>query len=122
MSRVENDRDMVAKIIVPSTTSSINNPTSGDTISVCTHTVSSNKLGHVVGITITGSAAGTFYLDIDGDNVYTLRIAANGMVRVMFHYGVFTANETEIIKVVAAADLTGDYEACMEIYEEPAMS
>lgn len=119
MSRVENDRDMIAKIIIPSSVSSTSNPADGSTVSSCAHIVSSNKLGHVLGITISGSAAGAFYLNIDGENVYTLRVAANGMVRVLFYYNTFTATETQVVKIVAAADLTGQYEACMEIYEEP---
>jgi hypothetical protein len=122
MSRVENDRDMVAKTIVPSTVSGTTDPTNGDTISDCTHTVSDNKLGHVMGITISGSAAGGFFLNINDSNVYPLRIAANGMVRVLFYYNTFTGEEAQTIKIVAASDLTGQYEACMEIYEEPVSS
>ena len=119
MSRVINDRDQVAKIVVPTIASSTTNPVLGGTISTSTHTVSAKMQAHVLAITVSGSAVGAFYLVINDVNKYTLRVAASGIVRVMFHYNTFTATATQIIKVVAAANLTGQYEACLEIYEEP---
>lgn len=120
MSRVINDRDTTPKIIVPEAVSGTTDPSSGDTVGDCSHTVSASKKAHVLAITITGSAAGGFFLNINGDNVYPLRVAANGMVRCVFYYNTFTSemNDGDEIKIVAGADLTGTYEACMEIYEE----
>lgn len=118
MSTFMNDRDMVAKIVVPDVVTPATNPSTGDVVGDCTHTVGVRKKGHVLGITITGSAAGYFILNINSINKYPLRVAENGMVKVMFYYNTFTASAGQVISVIAGADLTGQYEVCMEIYEE----
>jgi len=118
MSTFMNDRDMVAKIVVPDVVTPATDPSTGDVVGDCTHTVGVRKKAHVLGITISGSASGYFILNINGINKYPLRVAENGMVKVMFYYNTFTASAEQVISVIAGADLTGQYEVCMEIYEE----
>lgn len=118
MSRVINDRDMVEKTLVPSTVVITTNPSAGDVISNCTYTTGSSRKVHVLAVTVSGSAAGAFYLNIDGDDVFAIRVSANGMSRTMFYYNTLVAEAGETVKLVAADNLTGTYEACMELYDE----
>ena len=118
MAQFLNEKDYNPKVLRPAVTVSITNPVDNATVGGATYTVPTGYKTHVLGISVSGSAVGNFALCIDDIDVYTLRIAANGFIRETFYQRTFTATVGQVIKIVARENLTGIYEAHMEMWSE----